>query len=43
MTHSDPEAHRRMLDKARRILAGERFPLVSAEEMRARLQERLGR
>jgi Family of unknown function (DUF6247) len=43
MTHSDPEAHRRMLDKARRILAGEQLPSVSAEEMRARLQERLGR
>jgi uncharacterized protein DUF6247 len=43
MTHSDPEAHRGMLDKARRILAGEQLPSVSAEEMRARLQERLGR
>lgn len=42
MTSSDPQAHRRMLDKARRILAGERFPSVSAEEMRARLRERLG-
>ena len=42
MTHSDPKAHRRMLDKARRILAGEQFPSVSAQEMRARPQERLG-
>jgi len=30
-----------MLDKAQRIMAGERFPTVSMEEMHRRIAERL--
>ena len=36
-THDDPEAHRRMLDKAHRLNAGENIATVPWQQVRARL------
>jgi hypothetical protein len=43
LTRADPEAHRRMLQLAARSLAGEETPMVAADEVRARVAQRLGR
>jgi hypothetical protein len=43
LTRADPEAHRRMLQLAARRLAGEETPMVAADEVRARVAQRLGR
>jgi hypothetical protein len=43
LTRADPEAHRRMLQLAARRLAGEETPMVAADEVRARIAQRLGR
>jgi hypothetical protein len=43
LTRADPTAHRRMLQAARRVLAGEAIPTVPRAEIDALIQERLGR
>lgn len=42
LTQADPEAHRRMLAKAERALAGGPEPNRTEEEMRALIRQRLG-
>jgi hypothetical protein len=43
MTRDDPGAHRRMLRRVDRILAGEHRGTVTADQQRAMIAERLGR
>lgn len=42
MTRADPEAHRRMLRRAQRILAGQDQGTVTADQLRAKITQRLG-
>jgi hypothetical protein len=42
-TQADPQAHRRMLVTAARLRAGENLPSASADDMRALINQRLGR
>jgi hypothetical protein len=41
MTQADPEAHRRMLHRAQRILAGHDQGTVTADQLRAKITRRL--
>jgi hypothetical protein len=43
LTRADPDAHRRMLRRAARILVGEEQGTVSAEQLREIVGRRLGR
>ncbi|QYN39430.1 hypothetical protein K1T35_20845 [Pseudonocardia sp. DSM 110487] len=42
-TQADPQAHRRMLATAARLRAGENLPSASADDLRALINQRLGR
>jgi hypothetical protein len=42
LTQADPEAHRRMLRRADRVLAGQERGTVTADDMREMLARRLG-
>ena len=42
-TQADPQAHRRMLATAARLRAGENIPSASADDVRALIDQRLGR
>lgn len=42
MTQADPGAHRRMLRRVDRILAGEQRGTITADQQRAMIAERLG-
>jgi hypothetical protein len=42
LTQADPEAHRRMLARAKRVLAGLERGTVTADQMREMIARRLG-
>jgi hypothetical protein len=42
LTRADPDAHRRMLARARRVLSGQERGTVSADQMRETIARRLG-
>lgn len=42
LTQADPEAHRRMLRRADRVLAGQERGTVTADDLREILAQRLG-
>jgi len=42
LTQADPEAHRRMLARAQRVLAGKERGTVTADQMREMIAHRLG-
>jgi hypothetical protein len=43
MTRADPQAHRQMLRRADRVLAGEQRGSITADQQRAMIARRLGR